>query len=205
MYTALIILASILIAVLVVLALIYYIIKFNIRIDYGDDLIIVYLQFLGKFRKIYAFSIKQDKSTDKPAPDLKTVLGIISKAKKIYEMEKNNAAIVGKIIQKNADIYNYNIDVFFGFGNAAITGIATAPIHSALNWMHKLICDAICLHNVGKMLTFPIYNQKAFNCKASVSVKFRIFRANKAYKEIKIIYDIEYEKVKTLFRNTKGE
>jgi len=171
------IILAILLSLILILAVIVFLIPLDMRVEYVNNKLVIKLKIFGRFRNINIRNMKEKAIEETvKSPTFKEVLSTISKIKELYKVEKPNVSLALKEIRTNINILNYDGALFFGFGNAAITGLASVPIKAFVSAIRSIFNRTLSLDGLGEFSVTPVYDKKTFEIKFSLLINFKLYK-----------------------------
>ena len=111
-------------------------------------------------------TVKKEKDNEKILDKIKNYIKTLKILKKVYS--KNRFFIRKRLVMENANVY-----IKFGFGDAAVTGIATGAVWSLL---YQMLAFLGCIGTVKdhEFDIVPVYNEAGFCMNVKGIISFRL-------------------------------
>lgn len=162
--------------------------KWRITLQYyGGELTIK----VGKI-KIYSSARQKRKKKDNSIKIPKMIFGdLVSKGelvKEIYREEKHEVISILQELERKLEFKIFNLSVTFGFGDAAVTGIANGFVWSGINGIVSIIRRYVDLNDKINIAVFPHYTESCFDVDICVIFDTRFIRMFGILKRAKRLY-----------------
>lgn len=109
-------------------------------------------------------------------------------AKEIYKEEKHEIVSTLKELERRIEFKMLNISITFGFGDAAITGIANGFIWTGITGITSIIKRHIDIENKTNIAVYPHYTESCFDIDVCVIFNTRFIRLFGIYQRAKRLY-----------------
>lgn len=194
--------------ILILIPLIALMVSWRVILSYKNNIFIVKIG--GNNFQFTVFSSdkikkgKKEKYIKIPKTSFEVVKQKGSIFKNIFKNEKHEIISILKSFGQKFDIINLNISVDFGFGDAAITGIASGFIWNGISAIVSFVKKHIDIEGKTNIAVYPNYIESCFeaNCQLVFNVRLISFlgiilRARDFYKRNKS----EFDKIKEIDKN----
>ena len=150
--------------------------KFILTILYENNIVVVKVRILGRDIKFYRTNLEEKPPESKPKKkfSFREVWGKIKKYRRVYRDQKSNVLLILSKAARAAKLHSYRFDIEYGFGNAAITGIAYGAIYGVAIAADKVFRNAFGYRPDSALKVSPNYNVNKFDATAEFVVTTRI-------------------------------
>lgn len=181
----------------VILVLIFFALcNWRIEITYQDGELTI------KAGRLKLFSTADKKKPQKPKPKkeikLEHIKTALIEARDVYKQEKYEIISLLKESSRMFDYKVFNVSVNFGFGDAAVTGIANGVVWSGITGMVTLLKRYIDIENKTNIAVYPNYTQACFDVDSCLVLETRIIRFLSIAPRAKKLYERNKEKISNI-------
>ena len=152
--------------------------KFIFTILFENNIVVVKLHFWGIDFNVYRLPLdKKDHQsepvTQKKKLSFREIWRKIKKCRRIYRDQKGNFLLILSKAARVAKLHEYNVEIDYGFGNAAITGIAYGAIYGVAVAADTVFRNSFGYQADSALRVKPNYNDNKFmiNSKFVASVR----------------------------------
>ncbi len=180
---------------MIILLLVYLITKkWRVTIAYKNK------KFSVKIGFFYLYSPKRKRKDEKyiKIPKL-SFSELRSKAESVMavcKLEKNEIASLLKEISRVPEIKTFNLAVTFGFGDAAVTGIANGMVWGIITFIVSFVRKYIDIEKKTNLAVYPDYTNACFEVDFLFSFDIRLYKFFEIRKKADILYKRIREKLK---------
>ena len=184
MFIAIIVILSVLLFLAAVAAVIFFV-PITVKIDYKDNVLKLRAGF-GKL--LFGIPLPKPKEKDEkyikiPKFSWKDIKNKILAGKNFYN---ENKAEISSCLGEAGGLVNFsylNISIKYGFGDAAITGIANAPLWTAIGAVSAVVRKYFDLKGKLNICLNPMFTEQCFNANVYTLFRVRLYSAYKLFKK----------------------
>jgi len=184
------------IAILIIIAIFIFLLStIRFTITYKDKIFKITIG--GKYTYITLYnSAKSDKNKKDKKEENKDFIKIptfdalrkkFSAIKGIYNEEKDEIISILKALNANVQVEKLNFAVTYGFGDAAVTGIANGVIWGGISAASGILFRYFNIKEKTNIAVFPHYTEKCFNIESTFIFDTKLYKSFKIYKRIKLL------------------
>ena len=181
---------SAIILLLILIAVILLYTRLSYEVSFEDGVVKVYVVGFCiynslKTKKHGHMQEKRDKIT---IPTLSGLKKILLGIQQLYKNEKTEIMLILKSIRSHIELTNVDLAITYGFGDAAVTGIANGIIWSALTLGLRTVDKLIPIKDIANLALAPKYDKVAFEYKGRIVFKTTLIKFWKEFKKLRKIY-----------------